>query len=62
MTDLCRGLSAELGVPVIDGVNVAVKLVELLVSLGLRTSKSGDFAYPIGKPFTGKLAGFAFSD
>ena len=60
MTDLCRGLSDELGVPVIDGVNVAVKLVELLVSLGLLTSKSGDFAYPLGKPFTGMLAGFAF--
>ena len=61
MTDLCRGLSGELGVPVIDGVNVAVKLAELLVSLGLRTSKSGDFAYPIAKPFTGMLAGFAFA-
>jgi len=49
MTDLCDDLSRELGVPVIDGVAVAVKMVEALVSLGLRTSKHGDLAFPIAK-------------
>jgi hypothetical protein len=46
----------ELGVPVIDGVGAAVKLVEALVGLGLGTSKRGDLAYPIAKPYTGLLA------
>ncbi len=56
MADLARDLSQELGVPVIDGVGVAVKFVETLVSLGLSTSKRGDLAYPIPKPFLGPLA------
>jgi allantoin racemase len=46
MTDLADWLSGELGIPVIDGVSVAVKLVEALVSLRLNTSKVGDLAYP----------------
>jgi len=60
MADLSAQLSQELGVPVIDGVSVAVKFVEALVSLGLNTSKKGDLAYPIAKPYTGMLQGFAF--
>ena len=39
MTNLATELSKEFGVPVIDGVTAAVKLVESLVSLGLQTSK-----------------------
>ena len=39
MADLATKLSKEFGVPVIDGVTAAVKLVESLVSLGLQTSK-----------------------
>ena len=56
MADLTRALSHELGAPVIDGVGVAVKLVEALVGLGLRTSKHGDLALPIRKPYSGDLA------
>lgn len=49
MADLPARLSQELGIPVIDGVRAAVKLVEALVGLGLGTSKVGDLAYPIPK-------------
>jgi len=56
MADLCQRLQAELGVPVIDGVAVAVKLAESLVSLGLGTSKHGDYARPLPKVYAG-LAG-----
>ncbi len=55
MADLAADLSRELGVPVIDGVGVAVRFVEALVGLGLSTSKRGDLAFPIPKPFTGAL-------
>ena len=49
MADLATQLSQELGIPVIDGVSAAVKLVEALVGLGLGTSKVGDLAYPNSK-------------
>ena len=45
--------------PVIDGVAAAVKFVEALVSLGLGTSKHGDYAAPIPKIYTGAFADFA---
>lgn len=51
MADLATDLSTALGIPVIDGVGVAVKFVEALVGAGLNTSKRGDFAPPIPKPF-----------
>lgn len=60
MADLAASLSGELGVPVIDGVGVAVRFVEALVGLGLSTSKRGDLAAPIAKPFTGSLAAMAW--
>jgi allantoin racemase len=53
MAPLCATLSQRLGVPVIDGVAVAVKFAEALVSLGLRTSKHGDYAPPLPKPYVG---------
>lgn len=53
MANLARELTAELGIPVIDGVTAAVKMVESLMSLGLGTSKHGDLAYPNKKPLTG---------
>jgi allantoin racemase len=56
MTDLAASLSQRTGVPVIDGVGAAVKLVEALVGLGLRTSKVGAYAWPLPKPFAGDLA------
>lgn len=49
----CAGLqplvgpaSADLGVPVIEGVSAALKQVEALLSLGLTTSKRGEWATP----------------
>jgi allantoin racemase len=59
MADLAHDLSAELQVPVIDGVSAAVKFVEALVGLGLETSKRGDLAYPLPKIYRGCLARFA---
>jgi allantoin racemase len=59
MADLAAELQRTLGVPVIDGVGAAVKFVEALVGLRLRTSKVGDLAYPIAKPYTGVLAPFS---
>ncbi len=46
MADLTSWLSQETGLPVIDGVIAAVKLVEALVGAGLKTSKSGAYAWP----------------
>lgn len=59
MADLARDLQEELGVPVIDGVAIAVKMVEGLVACGLSTSKRGDLAFPIPKPWRGSLARLA---
>lgn len=59
MADLCRELSLELGIPVIDGVTSAVKLAEALVALGIRTSKRGDYAPPAVKPYAGVMAQFS---
>ncbi len=57
MAPLCATLSQRLGVPVIDGVTVAVKFAEALVGLGLRTSKHGDYAPPLPKPYVGWAIG-----
>ena len=56
MAALTRTLQQRLGVPVIDGVAAAVKLAEALASLGLRTSKRGDYATPLPKRYTGWAA------
>ncbi|WP_439575645.1 aspartate/glutamate racemase family protein [Phreatobacter sp.] len=56
MADLAAALSAEHGLPVIDGVAAAVKLAEAMVGLGLRTSKAGGYASPRPKPFAGIFA------
>ena len=61
MTDLAKEISQEIGAPVIDGVGAAVKFVEVLVSLGLETSKVGSWAFPIPKPYRGVLQGFTIS-
>ncbi len=47
MADLTDWLTHETGVPVIDGVTVATRLVEALVGCGLKTSKVGAYAAPI---------------
>lgn len=59
MTDLAASLTTEFGVPVVDGVAAAVKLVEAAVSLGLSTSKVGAYAPPLPKQYRGFLARFA---
>jgi allantoin racemase len=53
MAGLCRELTGRLGVPVIDGVAAAVKFAEALASLGLATSKAGDYAPPLPKSYAG---------
>jgi allantoin racemase len=59
MADLARDLQTALGVPVIDGVAIAVRFVEALIAAGLRTSKRGDLAYPVVKPYSGNLGHLA---
>jgi allantoin racemase len=59
MADLCSRLTRELGVPVIDGVAAAVVTAEALLRIGLQTSKRGDYALPLAKPYTGMLAPWA---
>lgn len=46
MADLTAWLSAETGIPVIDGVSVATRMIEALVGAGLKTSKINAYAYP----------------
>jgi len=59
MTDIAQRLQVELGVPVIDGVSAAVKMIEALAMLGIRTSKAGAYAAPPSKAYHGVFAGFA---
>lgn len=56
MAPLCARLQQRLGVPVVDGVAVAVKFAEALASLGLGTSKRGDYAPPLPKVYEGWAA------
>lgn len=58
MTDLAQSLADEHGVPVIDGVASAVKLAESLVALGLRTAKTGGYAWPNPKQYAGAMAAY----
>ena len=58
MTDLAARLSKEHGVPVIDGVGAAVKLIESLATLGLTTSKRVTYARPLPKSYLGHIPNF----
>ena len=58
MADLATELSKEFCVPVIDGVKVAVKLIESLVAIGLQTSKRNGYAYPRTKSYLGLFKSF----
>ena len=58
MTDLAARLSKEHGVPVIDGVGAAVKLIESLAALGLTTSKQVTYARPLPKTYAGAVPNF----
>jgi len=51
MADLCSAISADLGVPVVDGVAAATLEAEKLVRLGLATSKVGELAAPPAKVY-----------
>jgi allantoin racemase len=59
MTDLACTLSQEHEIPVLDGVVCAVKLCESLVTLGFKTSKSGGYAMPRAKAYSGGFARFS---
>lgn len=59
MADLAAELSAQHGLPVIDGVTAAVGLMETLVRLGHRTSRLGGWRPSPPKPYAGLLADFA---
>jgi allantoin racemase len=56
MAQLARNLSAAHGCPVIDGVGAAVKLAEMLVTLGHKTAKRGGYEAGRPKRLTGALA------
>ncbi|MGI5282485.1 aspartate/glutamate racemase family protein [Nonomuraea polychroma] len=60
MADFAAEVADETGVPVIDGVTAATKLVESLVALGLRTSKRGEYATPPPKRYSGLLSDFTY--
>jgi allantoin racemase len=51
MADMCRAISAELRVPVVDGVAAATLTVQSLVMMGLGTSKRGEYAAPQAKTY-----------
>jgi allantoin racemase len=59
MADLAKRIGDELRVPVVDGVTAAVKFVEALVGLGLRTSKIGELAPPLPKAYRGLVESYA---
>ena len=56
MARLAADLSQAHGLPVIDGVGAAVKLAEMLVMLGLKTSKVGGYQWGEPKRLTGAIA------
>jgi allantoin racemase len=60
LSPLVQPLTEALGIPVIEGVSVAVKLAEGLVALGLRTSKVSSFGYPPAKPRSSAFFGGAW--
>lgn len=51
MAEMCRHISDEIGVPVVDGVTAATLSVQSLVTMGLRTGKRGEFAAPPPKEY-----------
>jgi allantoin racemase len=59
MAEFCREIEQAIGVPVVEGVTAAVKWAEALITLGLHTSKQGDFARPLEKSYSGALAQYS---
>lgn len=58
MADLCRFITEQVGVPVVDGVAAATKTVEALVAQGLATSTRSEYATPPAKDYVGLLDQF----
>ncbi len=59
MVELSRSLTERYGVPVIEGVGAAVKLVEGLAALGISTSPRGGYAPPRQKTYSGALSHYS---
>ncbi len=59
MADLAKSLTEQHLLPVIDGVAIAVGLIEMLARNGIRTSKLGGYAAPLPKAYAGLFASFA---
>ena len=62
MADLAADIGGRIGVPVVDGVAAATATVQMLVSMGLRTSTRSEFARPLPKQMAGLLAGFTLDE
>ena len=58
MADLCRYITEQVGVPVVDGVAAATKTIESLVAQGLATSTRSEYAPPPAKQYIGLLDRF----
>ncbi|MFT4026605.1 MAG: aspartate/glutamate racemase family protein [Novosphingobium sp.] len=56
MATFAAPLSEMHGIPVIDGVGCAVKLIESLHYLGITTSKIGGYRPPAAKAYSGRFA------
>jgi allantoin racemase len=56
MANLAARMAERHGIPVLDGVACAVKLMESLMQLGLTTSKIGSYAAPNSKKYLGRYA------
>jgi allantoin racemase len=61
MADLCHDLTAELGVPVVDGVGAAAAFAESLGRLRLNSGARGEYAAPPEKEISGLLRGFSLA-
>ena len=59
MADLAKNLTAELKIPIIDGVVVAAGFAEALVRIGLKTGKQHDLAFPLSKSYSGIYSSFS---
>ncbi len=59
MVDLAERLTREFEVPVIEGVGPAVKTVEGIARLGLKTSRRGGYAPPRRKGYDGAFAQYS---
>lgn len=58
MADLCRYITEQVGVPVVDGVAAATKTIESLVAQRLTTSTRSEYAAPPAKDYVGLLDRF----